>query len=68
MPVRECESANHTVRRLQQICGFEGLKADARALTTLVGVAKGDLRGCLNTLQVQIEHISCVASKVYQCP
>src|SRR5215472_4953768 len=27
-----------TVRRLQQICGFEGLKADARALTTLVGV------------------------------
>lgn len=31
---------------------MEGLRADTRALSTLVGVAKGDLRGCLNTLQV----------------
>jgi chromosome transmission fidelity protein 18 len=31
---------------------LEGLRADTRALSTLVGVAKGDLRGCLNTLQV----------------
>lgn len=31
---------------------MEGLKADTRALSTLVSVAKGDLRGCLNTLQV----------------
>ncbi|KAH0583568.1 hypothetical protein H2248_009191 [Termitomyces sp. 'cryptogamus'] len=41
----------HTVNRLREICQLEGLKADSRALSTLVGVAKGDLRGCLNTLQ-----------------
>ncbi|TFK42329.1 P-loop containing nucleoside triphosphate hydrolase protein [Crucibulum laeve] len=41
----------HTVRRLREICEIEGLKADSRALSTLVGVARGDLRGCLNTLQ-----------------
>ncbi|KAG6832058.1 hypothetical protein H0H92_005480 [Tricholoma furcatifolium] len=41
----------HTVNRLREICEIEGLKADSRALSTLVGVAKGDLRGCLNTLQ-----------------
>lgn len=42
----------HTVRRLREICAIEGLKAETRALSTLVAVAKGDLRGCLNTLQV----------------
>ncbi|KAF8643844.1 hypothetical protein AX16_008861 [Volvariella volvacea WC 439] len=39
------------VKRLREICEVEGLKAEARALNTLVGVARGDLRGCLNTLQ-----------------
>jgi chromosome transmission fidelity protein 18 len=42
----------HIVKRLREICELEGLRADTRALSTLVGVAKGDLRGCLNTLQV----------------
>ncbi|KAG1891416.1 P-loop containing nucleoside triphosphate hydrolase protein [Suillus subluteus] len=42
---------SHIVKRLREICEFEGLRADTRALSTLVGVAKGDLRGCLNTLQ-----------------
>ena len=28
------------------------MKADARALSTLVGAAQGDFRGCLNTLQL----------------
>ncbi|KAI0371671.1 P-loop containing nucleoside triphosphate hydrolase protein [Pilatotrama ljubarskyi] len=42
----------HIVRRLREICEREGMKADARALTTLVGVAQGDFRGCLNTLQM----------------
>jgi chromosome transmission fidelity protein 18 len=42
----------HTVRRLQEICSNERLKADVRALGVLVGVAKGDFRGCINTLQV----------------
>ncbi|OJA12544.1 hypothetical protein AZE42_08143 [Rhizopogon vesiculosus] len=41
----------HIVKRLREICELEGLRADTRALSTLVGVAKGDLRGCLNTLQ-----------------
>ncbi|KAG6854551.1 hypothetical protein C0991_004887 [Blastosporella zonata] len=41
----------HTVKRLREICELEGLKAESRALSTLVGIAKGDLRGCLNTLQ-----------------
>ncbi|KAJ7074182.1 P-loop containing nucleoside triphosphate hydrolase protein [Mycena amicta] len=41
----------HTVRRLREVCAVEDLKADNRALTTLVGIARGDLRACLNTLQ-----------------
>ncbi|KIJ23687.1 hypothetical protein M422DRAFT_104238, partial [Sphaerobolus stellatus SS14] len=39
------------VKRLRDICEIEGLKADSRALTTLVGATQGDMRGCLNTLQ-----------------
>jgi chromosome transmission fidelity protein 18 len=42
----------HIVKRLKEVCEIEGLKADSRALSTLVSVARGDLRGCLNTLQV----------------
>jgi chromosome transmission fidelity protein 18 len=42
----------HLVKRLREICEAERLKADSRALTALVGIAQGDLRGCLNTLQV----------------
>ncbi|KAI0302221.1 P-loop containing nucleoside triphosphate hydrolase protein [Russula brevipes] len=41
----------HVVKRLRDICDTEGLKADSRALSTLVGIALGDLRSCLNTLQ-----------------
>lgn len=40
------------VNRLREICEIEGLKAQSRALTTLVGLAQGDFRGCLNALQV----------------
>ena len=43
----------HIVKRLREVCEKEGLKADSRALSTLVGVARGDLRGCLNALQVR---------------
>ncbi|KAI0823557.1 P-loop containing nucleoside triphosphate hydrolase protein [Trametes gibbosa] len=42
----------HIVRRLREICEREHMTADARALATLVGVAQGDFRGCLNTLQM----------------
>ncbi|CCM00527.1 uncharacterized protein FIBRA_02561 [Fibroporia radiculosa] len=42
----------HLVRRLRDICEIEGLRTESRALTTLVGVAQGDLRGCLNMLQL----------------
>ncbi|KZT55103.1 P-loop containing nucleoside triphosphate hydrolase protein [Calocera cornea HHB12733] len=37
--------------RLRDVCELEGLKADNRALSALVGVTKGDIRSCLNTLQ-----------------
>ena len=43
----------HLTKRLRSICENEGLKAESRALTALVGIAKGDMRGCLNTLQVR---------------
>ena len=42
----------HLTKRLRTICETEGLRAESRALTTLVGIAKGDMRSCLNTLQV----------------
>ncbi|OCB84144.1 P-loop containing nucleoside triphosphate hydrolase protein [Sanghuangporus baumii] len=41
----------HLTKRLKSICEMEGLRTESRALTTLVGIAKGDMRGCLNTLQ-----------------
>ncbi|KIY73222.1 P-loop containing nucleoside triphosphate hydrolase protein [Cylindrobasidium torrendii FP15055 ss-10] len=41
----------HVVKRLKEVCELEKLTADGRALSALVGVAKGDLRGCINTLQ-----------------
>ena len=43
----------HVVKRLRDVCDAEGLGADSRALSTLVGIAFGDLRACLNTLQVR---------------
>ncbi|KAH9966853.1 P-loop containing nucleoside triphosphate hydrolase protein [Russula dissimulans] len=51
----------HVVKRLQDICAIECLRADSRALSTLVGIALGDLRGCLNTLQfikVRSQHVT----------
>ncbi|KAF8512266.1 P-loop containing nucleoside triphosphate hydrolase protein [Gautieria morchelliformis] len=39
------------VKRLRDICEVEGMRADSRALSALVGIAQGDMRGCLNTLQ-----------------
>ncbi|KAF8633836.1 hypothetical protein AX15_001213 [Amanita polypyramis BW_CC] len=41
----------HIVNRLRHICEAECLSVESRALSTLVSAAKGDLRGCLNTLQ-----------------
>lgn len=40
------------VRRLKDICEGEQLKTDHKSLTVLVEVAEGDMRSCLNTLQV----------------
>ncbi|KZV69756.1 P-loop containing nucleoside triphosphate hydrolase protein [Peniophora sp. CONT] len=40
------------VKRLRDICAAEALHADTRALGALVGFAQGDMRGCLNTLQM----------------
>lgn len=41
------------VSRLRTICADEGLKADTKSLTMLTEIAEGDLRSCLNTLQVR---------------
>ncbi|KAG8739656.1 hypothetical protein FRC11_000597, partial [Ceratobasidium sp. 423] len=38
--------------RLREICVEEDLRADTRALTALVTVAQGDMRACINTLQL----------------
>ncbi|KAG8723760.1 hypothetical protein FRC09_001846 [Ceratobasidium sp. 395] len=37
--------------RLRDICQNEELRADTRALTSLVTVSQGDMRACINTLQ-----------------
>lgn len=41
-------------RRLQTICEFEGLDTDLRTLSMLADLTDGDIRSCLNTLQVNI--------------
>lgn len=40
------------IKRLKTICESENMKADVRNLTLLVKLAGGDLRSCLNTLQL----------------
>jgi chromosome transmission fidelity protein 18 len=40
------------VQRLREICDREKLTADLRVLTSLVDITSGDVRSCLNTLQV----------------
>lgn len=49
------------VKRLKDICEVEQLRADHKSLTTLVEVAEGDMRSCLNTLQVRLHSflLSC---------
>lgn len=55
------------VARLREICERERLSADTRVLTTLVELTGGDVRSCLNTLQVSYrEHGSIADSLVYQ--
>jgi DNA polymerase III delta prime subunit len=39
-------------KRLRTICEVESMKAENKHLTLLVETAEGDLRSCLNTLQV----------------
>lgn len=41
------------VARLRTICAEEGLGADSKNLNMLTEIAEGDLRSCLNTLQVR---------------
>lgn len=40
-------------KRLQTICELEGLDTDLRALSMLTDLTDGDIRSCLNTLQVE---------------
>jgi chromosome transmission fidelity protein 18 len=41
------------IKRLRTICDVEGLSTENKHLSLLVDVAEGDLRSCLNTLQVR---------------
>jgi|ERR1700761_7026153 len=43
------------IKRLREICTVEDLKIDAHALGMLTRVAQGDIRACLNALQVHLE-------------
>jgi len=49
--IRPTPSSN-LIPRLQKICVLEGLKVDVRALTLLADSNDGDLRACLNNLQL----------------
>ena len=40
------------IQRLRGICDGEALSSDTKSLTSLVTLAEGDMRTCLNTLQV----------------
>jgi chromosome transmission fidelity protein 18 len=40
------------IKRLRQICDIEGIPADSKGLNTLIDSCQGDIRSCLNTLQL----------------
>lgn len=46
-------------KRLQSICDNEGLESDLRTLSLLSETTDGDVRSCLNTLQVITKVNSC---------
>lgn len=52
------------VKRLQEVCAAEGLTADLRSLTTLVDLTGGDVRSCLNTLQVSAIRVSVMPERI----
>ena len=54
----------HLTKRLKTICDLEGLKTDSKSLTTLVEVAEGDMRSCLNTLQIIRKQTDVLEEKV----
>lgn len=45
-------TSNHLVTRLKAICERERLSATSRALSLLVELSQGDIRSCLNALQL----------------
>lgn len=45
-------TSNHLVTRLRGICEREQLSASSRALSLLVELSQGDIRSCLNALQL----------------
>ena len=55
------------VKRLQEVCAAEGLTADLRSLTTLVDLTGGDVRSCLNTLQVSAVDSFAISEKSVSC-
>lgn len=61
--------AQFLVKRLREICEREGLEADLRVLTQLVDMTAGDVRSCLNTLQVSpVHHLDCALTLIDATP
>jgi hypothetical protein len=60
--------AQYLVKRLREICDRETLSADLRVLATLVELTSGDVRSCLNTLQVGVWRMSNTSYKLTPSP
>jgi chromosome transmission fidelity protein 18 len=45
-------ATNHLVTRLKSICEAEGISASSRCLSLLSALSQGDIRSCLNVLQL----------------
>ena len=50
--VLEKPKITRLLQRLKEICREEGLSVDTKVLTALCELTEGDIRSCLNTLQV----------------
>jgi chromosome transmission fidelity protein 18 len=51
-------------KRLREICKFEKLKVDGHALSMLTRMGQGDIRSCINALQVGIRETWVLVSDI----
>lgn len=55
-------------RRLKQICEQEDIPADSKGLITLVDICQGDIRSCLNVLQLMQSDRSGLTADTFRQP